>query len=81
MISYQVYFRQPELHYIEIEMKISVENPQMLELYMPTWTPGSYMIREYSKNLDQFQVLDGSGDKIPFQKINKKFIKAQATFR
>lgn len=71
MISYQVYFRQPELHYVEIEMKVSVKNIQTVEVYMPVWTPGSYMVREFSKNLDQFQVLNSSKENIPFQKNSK----------
>jgi predicted metalloprotease with PDZ domain len=71
MISYQVYFRQPELHYVEIEMKISVNNLETIEVYMPVWTPGSYMVREYSKNLDQFQVFDESEKNISFQKNSK----------
>lgn len=71
MISYQVYFRQPESHYVEIEMKFSVDNTETVQLYLPVWTPGSYMVREYSKNLDQFQVFDASQNRIPFQKTSK----------
>ncbi|HUH75598.1 MAG TPA: hypothetical protein VLZ75_14480 [Chitinophagales bacterium] len=71
MISYQVYFRQPELHYVEIEMKVSVSNTELVQLYLPVWTPGSYMVREYSKNLDQFQVFNTSKENIAFQKISK----------
>lgn len=71
MISYQVYFRQPELHNIEIEMKISVDNTEPVQLYMPVWTPGSYMVREYSKNLDQFQVFNESKKNVSFQKNSK----------
>ena len=29
------------------------------EIMMPTWTPGSYMIREYARNIDRIEATDG----------------------
>lgn len=58
MISYQVYFHQPELHYVEVEMSVPVSQPGLAELYMPVWTPGSYMVREFSRHVDQLSVSD-----------------------
>ncbi len=71
MISYQVYFRQPELHYVEVEMTFPVSKPEEVELYMPVWTPGSYMIREFSRHIDMVRVKRSGAEKITIQKINK----------
>jgi predicted metalloprotease with PDZ domain len=38
---------------------------------MPVWTPGSYLIREFSKNVEGFKAFDSNGKEIPFEKINK----------
>lgn len=71
MIHYQVFFRQPELHYIEVEMTIPVIQTGTVELYMPVWTPGSYMIREFSRNIDQVVAKGVDFEKIDIQKDSK----------
>ena len=34
-------------------MEISGLKGEFLDLKMPVWTPGSYLIREYSKNVER----------------------------
>lgn len=51
-ISYQLYFPAPETHYVSILMNITAINQDVLLLKMPVWTPGSYLIREFEKNID-----------------------------
>jgi len=53
-ISYTVTFPQAQAHYAEIEMNISGLKQNTLDLKMPVWTPGSYLIREFSKNVESF---------------------------
>jgi predicted metalloprotease with PDZ domain len=38
---------------------------------MPVWTPGSYLIREFSKNVEGFKAFGSNGKEISFEKINK----------
>ncbi len=38
---------------------------------MPVWTPGSYLIREYAKNVDEVKVENANSEKIRVKKINK----------
>lgn len=71
MISYQVYFHRPESHYVEVEMQFTTQDSGTSELYMPVWTPGSYMVREYSRHVDQVVLTHENGKVIPIQKTAK----------
>lgn len=53
-ITYTVTFPEAQAHYAEIEMNISGLKQTVLDLKMPVWTPGSYLIREFSKNVESF---------------------------
>ncbi|QHL89325.1 PDZ domain-containing protein [Nibribacter ruber] len=61
---------EPHTHYFEVEMRLSGFNKKTVDLKMPTWAPGSYLIREFAKNVEGFEALNG-GTKVPATKINK----------
>lgn len=42
-----------------------------VEVYLPAWTPGSYLIREYAKHLGDVTALDESGNLLPLRKVRK----------
>ena len=71
MINYQVFFKNPELHYIEIEMSFKSNNSGDNLLYLPVWTPGSYMVREFSKNVDKVEATTAYGKILSIKKIKK----------
>ncbi|MCO5249019.1 MAG: PDZ domain-containing protein [Chitinophagales bacterium] len=71
MIKYNLFFRQPQLHYVDIELVFKTDKNKEIELYMPTWTPGSYMIREYSKNITQLHIYNKEQHLIPYTKTSK----------
>ncbi len=71
-IDFTVSMSKPWTHLLEIEMHVgSSEMPQQLELKMPVWTPGSYLIREYARHVQDFAVKNGAGENLSWQKINK----------
>ncbi|HEY0771330.1 MAG TPA: PDZ domain-containing protein [Sphingobacteriaceae bacterium] len=70
-ISYTISFPQPQTHYIDVEMAISGINKDYVDLKMPVWTPGSYLIREFAKNVEEFKASDLNGKPLAFHKINK----------
>ena len=43
-ISFKVSFSEPQAHYADVEMEISGIKGEYLDLKMPVWTPGSYLI-------------------------------------
>ena len=69
-ISYTVTFPEAQAHYAEIEMNISGLKQDMLDLKMPVWTPGSYLVREFSKNVESFSA-EANGKSLEAKKIRK----------
>ncbi|MFM7728620.1 MAG: hypothetical protein ACKO7B_18115, partial [Flavobacteriales bacterium] len=61
----------PSTHYFEVEMKLSGLKDKKNLLKMASWTPGSYLIREYARNVEQLRVEDASGKPVPFRKMAK----------
>lgn len=71
-IAYSVSMSRPSTHLLEVEMRVKwAQMPDKTELKMPVWTPGSYLIREYSRHVQNFSVKDTSGNDLKWRKINK----------
>jgi len=69
-ISYTVAFPEAQAHYAEVEMDITGLHQKTLDLKMPVWTPGSYLVREFSKNVESFTA-EAKGKSIEAKKIRK----------
>jgi predicted metalloprotease with PDZ domain len=69
-ISYTVSFPEAQAHYTEVEMSISGLKQPSLDLKMPVWAPGSYLVREFAKNIESLSAAT-NGKAIPATKINK----------
>lgn len=69
-ISYTVTFPEAQAHYAEVEMNITGLHQKTLDLKMPVWTPGSYLVREFSKNVESFTA-EAKGKFIEAKKIRK----------
>jgi hypothetical protein len=70
-IAYEVSFTEPQAHYAEVIMNISGVKAAHIDLKMPVWTPGSYLIREFSKNVEGFKAYGSGAKELSFEKISK----------
>ena len=52
ILQYTIGFNEAPGHIVDIEMLVPTEGKGEVELMMPTWTPGSYLIREYARNIE-----------------------------
>lgn len=77
-ISFEVSFKEPQAHYAEVQMELSGFKGETLDLKMPVWSPGSYLIREYPKNLESVTATSGSGKQLAIDKINKNTWRVEA---
>ena len=59
-IRYTLRFPAPHTHYVEVEAAIPTSGRPEVEVYMPTWTPGSYLIREYERNVEAVSATAGA---------------------
>ncbi len=81
-ITYQVAMSQPSSHLFEVTLQIEDWQENTLDLKMPVWTPGSYLVREYARNLQDFTAKDlQTGEKLSFEKLSKNHwqVKTQET--
>ena len=69
-ISYEVSFKQPQTHYADVEMNLSGLSKPYIDVKMPVWTPGSYLIREFSKNVEGFTASAGASA-LKVEKVKK----------
>ena len=59
MIRYQITSLNPATHYFEIQLLIDNPDPSGQCLRMPNWIPGSYMIRDFAKNIVSMSAYSG----------------------
>jgi len=70
-ISYQVAMSQPESHLFEVTLWVQGWQAPVLDLKMPVWTPGSYLVREYSRHLQNFFATTDDGGRLSSRKLSK----------
>jgi predicted metalloprotease with PDZ domain len=74
-ISFTVSMPEPWTHLLRVEMRMQIPAnlnvPNESDLVMPVWTPGSYLIREYERNVQDFAATDANGRALEWQKTNK----------
>ena len=52
-VRYTLRFAAPQTHYVEVEASYPTRGAKQLEVMMPVWSPGSYLVREYARNVDE----------------------------
>ena len=71
-IGYTISMSKPWTHLLEVEMRVaSATLPSKLEIVMPVWTPGSYLVREYARHVQDFRASDSAGGTLAWEKTNK----------
>src|SRR5215213_11837523 len=51
-IRYTLRFPAPQNNYVEVEAIVPTEGRASVEMFMAVWTPGSYLVREYARNVE-----------------------------
>jgi len=74
-IAYTVSMPRPHTHLLEVEIGIKhgPNEPEAKEevLVLPVWTPGSYLIREFERHVQDFTAIDSAGRPLGWEKSNK----------
>ncbi|MDO8795250.1 MAG: hypothetical protein Q7J25_11585, partial [Vicinamibacterales bacterium] len=69
-VRYALTFPAPNTHYVEVEASIPADAPTV-ELMMPVWTPGSYLVREYARHVEAVAARDEAGGPLAVEKSAK----------
>jgi predicted metalloprotease with PDZ domain len=72
-ILFTVAMSRPHTHMLEVDIEIKrpADGPAEESLMMPVWTPGSYLVREFERHVQDFAATDGGGQQLKWEKINK----------
>lgn len=73
-ITYELGFDRAPQHLVTVRMRVSGIAASSITAVMPSWTPGSYKIREYIGHAGNFRVTDASGKARPYSWRNKTSI-------
>ena len=63
-VTYSVSVKDIPNQHFHVTTDIRNINQPRLELSLPTWTPGWYVVENYAKNLLRFEVTDGNGKRL-----------------
>jgi predicted metalloprotease with PDZ domain len=69
-ILYRVAMPQPESHLFEVTLNLTGWKSPLLDLKLPVWTPGSYLVREYAKHIQDFTATAGEKP-LSWRKLSK----------
>lgn len=70
-ISYTVRFPAPHSHYLEVEALVPTEGDPEAELMMAVWAPGSYLVREFARQVEALSAANEAGEPLPVEKTIK----------
>lgn len=69
---YLVQIENPTNHLVKVTMNLEYDGEApVLQVFMPSWSPGSYLMREYSRNIRTIQAFSGSGSHLNLEQIDK----------
>ncbi|MCS6968496.1 MAG: PDZ domain-containing protein [Cytophagales bacterium] len=81
-LTYHLRIQAPHTHYLEVEIRFEnlptdVQKRGYIDFKMPVWAPGSYLVREFSRNVEAEQATDLNGMPLKFEKMNKNTWRVQ----
>lgn len=69
-IRYRVSAPKPATRLLHVAMEVE-RPPESIELVLPVWTPGSYMVREFARHVQSFRAASGRGEPLSWRKTRK----------
>ena len=70
-LRYTLSFLAPQTHYFEVTAVVPTDSRPEVELMMAVWTPGSYLIREYSRHVESVTATGPGGRALAIEKSDK----------
>ncbi|MCL2591320.1 MAG: PDZ domain-containing protein [Betaproteobacteria bacterium] len=70
LIHYAIRPSRPEAHLFEVRCTVSMPDPNGQRFFLPTWIPGSYMIREFARHIVSIKA-EAGGRLVALDKLDK----------
>src|SRR5690554_5462611 len=62
--------KSPQQQYIQITVEVKATGKETT-VFFPAWRPGRYELGDFAKNMNHFQIFNGDGSPLEYQKSNK----------
>jgi predicted metalloprotease with PDZ domain len=71
-VNYKLKILDPKDHILHVAITgTRPDKAVKSEFFLPSWSPGSYLMREYSRNIRNFQATDSKGKHLDYRQIEK----------
>lgn len=70
-VHYSIVPKKTAAHLFEVTLTVADTDPAGQRFMLPVWIPGSYMIREFARNIVTLQAFNAAGRKVAIDKIDK----------
>ncbi|GLU34548.1 PDZ domain-containing protein [Trinickia caryophylli] len=71
-IRYAIVPKHPAAHLFEVTLTVVDPDPEGQRFMLPTWIPGSYMVREFARNIVTLVAFNEAGRRVRIEKIDKQ---------
>jgi predicted metalloprotease with PDZ domain len=71
-IRYSIVPKQPAAHLFEVTVTVANPDPSGQRFMLPVWIPGSYMVREFARNIVTLRAFNEAGRKVRVEKTDKQ---------
>jgi predicted metalloprotease with PDZ domain len=70
-VRYTLSFPAPQTNYVQVDASFPTGGKPSIEIMMPVWTPGSYLVREYERNVEDLVAKSDGGRALTLTKTRK----------
>jgi predicted metalloprotease with PDZ domain len=71
MIRYTLSIQKPEWHLVDVSVEVENLSGESVDFHFPAWSPGSYLIRDYAKNVVKAEAFSLNGIPLSCRKTAK----------
>ena len=71
-LAYELSFPHPETHLYHVELTVTGAPRGRLRFAMPAWAPGSYLIRDFARHVQDFEATDAAGKPLQWRRVDKQ---------
>jgi predicted metalloprotease with PDZ domain len=69
-MRYRLSMPEPHTHLLHVDTIVDAPGAEV-ELALPVWTPGSYLVREYARHVEGVAAEDGAGRRLTVERVDK----------
>lgn len=71
MLKYRITIDRPQSRMLSVELELQNQDLDGLTLALPAWIPGSYMIRDFARNITEIEAVGVNG-RVSLSQVDKQ---------